>query len=212
MKKYAELPLKEYIIDLSAKMDAPGGGSAAGLVGALSAALASMVANFTIGKKKYAEVEDEIKDVLNKTETIKNEFLSLMQEDIETFHNEMGAAYSLPTNTDEEKSKRRDAIEQACKKCAEVPLKIAQKCEEMVSYLEILEQKGNKLLISDIGVSAVLLKATFESALFNIRVNLKYISDREFVNSTEKTIQELISKVLPKCTSLIQSVEEKLEN
>lgn len=210
MKDYKISTIKEYIDDLAAKLETPGGGSASALAGSLAAALASMVANFTIGKKKYTDVEDRIKQILKRTDLLKNEFLELMQEDIETFHKEMVAAYALPTSTEEQIQKRREAIENACKKCTKAPLEIAEKAEELLKLLAELEEKGNKMLISDIGTAAAILKGAFVSALMNVKINIKYVNDQAFKKEMYKKITSLEEVFIPACDDLIERIEKRL--
>ena len=122
---YREETLQKYLDDAAAKLPAPGGGSVSALAGALGAAMASMVGNFTVGKDAYKEVEEEVKGLLSQSEKLRRELTALVDADVAAY-GQVSAAYKLPRESDQEKSKRRGAIEEACKEALAVPLKAAQ--------------------------------------------------------------------------------------
>jgi formiminotetrahydrofolate cyclodeaminase len=157
---YKNQCLRKYLDDLAARKPAPGGGSAAALVGSLAAALLSMVANFTIGKDKYKQYEKEINSVLRKSERIRKRLLQLVDLDV--------AAYMCVVEA-RDKSEKHKKI--ALKKAACVPTEIARLCYEAINLCPILAEKGNKNLISDVSVAAEFLLAAFNSALINIEIN-----------------------------------------
>lgn len=164
---YKNKTLKTYLDSLAAKMPAPGGGSAAALTASLGAALISMVINFTLGKPKYAAYEDELKTLLGKSEQLRDKFLALVDLDV--------IAY---------KSKNfRDALD--------VPFMACRLCFEGIKLCPPLVSKGNKNLISDVAVAAVLLESAFTSAYFNVLINLKCIGDKKL---TGPIIRELSKK------------------
>jgi formiminotetrahydrofolate cyclodeaminase len=195
MEKYINLPLKQFTDDLAAHKDAPGGGSACGLVGSLASALGSMVCNFTIGRKKYADVEDRVKVLLTEFDQLRTELLDLMQKDVDVFHSEMGSAFALPKNTDEEKALRKEAIENACKSACQAPLEIARKSCKLLKMFVELAEKGNTQLVSDVGVAISFAVAAFEGAKFNIDINLNFIADKGFVKSILAELTPLASAV-----------------
>jgi methenyltetrahydrofolate cyclohydrolase len=161
---YKDGSLKKYLDDLSAKLPAPGGGSAAALSAALGAALISMVVNFTLGKPKYARYEYGLKEILKNSESLKDEFLNLVDLDV--------AAY---------KSKNiRDALD--------VPFMLARLCFEGIKLCPPLLKKGNINLISDVAVAAVLLEAAFSSAVYNVDINLKVIGDKKLSAAIRKEL------------------------
>lgn len=163
---YKDSPIKEYLNDLAAKLPAPGGGSASALTAALAVALISMVANFTIGKPKYKQYEEEIKSILEKSEKLRGELLNLVDLDV--------VAY---------KSKN-------IKDCLDVPFMICRLCGEAIKLCPPLLQKGNVNLISDVGVAAVLLESAFVSAYFNVDINLKAFTDKELARDMKKELDE----------------------
>jgi formiminotetrahydrofolate cyclodeaminase len=166
--------LKKYLDDLAARLPAPGGGSAAALTAAMGASLISMVVNFTLGKPKYAQYENELKVTLGKSEKLREEFLNLVDLDV--------VAY---------KSKNiRDALD--------VPFMVARLCFEGIKLCPPLLKKGNVNLISDVAVAAILLESAFASANFNVEINLKSLNDRKLTESIRKELKEkekLIKKI-----------------
>ncbi len=162
--KYKTQSLTQYLKDLSAKLPAPGGGSAAAFTAAMGSALLSMVVNFTLGKPKYARFEKELTLILSKTEAFRKEFLELVDADV--------AAY---------RSKN-------IRKALAVPLKVARLCIRALDLCLPLAKKGNVNLVSDVAVAADLLESAFSAAAFNVRINLKNLGDQKL---TQKTRQEL---------------------
>ncbi|RKY32952.1 MAG: hypothetical protein DRP74_01285 [Candidatus Omnitrophota bacterium] len=165
---YAEDSIKQYLDDLSARLPAPGGGSAAALAASLGASLISMVANFTLGKPKYAKYESEIEAVLGKSEELRQEFLKLVDLDVTAY-------------------KSKDL-----KEALNVPLMVCRLCLEAIRLCPPLIKKGNVNLISDVAVAAVLLESGFASAKFNVEINLKYMKgkeDNKLIRNLEKEIK-----------------------
>ncbi len=161
---YKEKSLEVYLRDLAAKSPAPGGGSAAALAASCGAALISMVINFTLGKPKYVKYEKELKDVLDKSEKLRGEFLDLVDKDV--------IAY---------KSKDlRSALD--------VPFMVCRLCFEAIKLCPPLITKTNRNLISDVVVAAVLLESAFASAYFNVEINLKYLADKKLTGSVRKEL------------------------
>ncbi len=185
-----DLTVRDYVVDLASKKPAPGGGSAAALVGALGAALGEMVANFTTGKKKYADVEDEMQALVEKLTKLRDTLLELADHDADAY-GRVADAYALPKDTDEEKRVRRDTIQEALKAAAEVPREIC--CTEVLGELPILLEKGNTNLISDIGVCAKLTLAAAECGWLNVEINLCTIKDAEFVESLRAEMKECLA-------------------
>jgi formiminotetrahydrofolate cyclodeaminase len=164
---YKDESLKKYLDDLAAKLPAPGGGSAAALAAGLGASLISMVVNFTLGKPKYARYENELKQILEKSEKLGLEFINLVDLDI--------VAY---------KSKNlEDALN--------IPFMVCRLCFEGINLCPPLIQKGNINLISDVAVAAVMLEAAFASAYFNVEINLASLADKKLAKEIRK---ELLGK------------------
>jgi formiminotetrahydrofolate cyclodeaminase len=161
---YKTQSLKKYLDDLSAKLPAPGGGSAAALNAGMGAALISMVAHFTLGKPKYADFKGELNKILNSSEKLRNKFLHLADLDV--------AAY----NTKD------------LKKAINVPLMCCRLCFEAIKLCPEILKKGNSNLISDVAVAAIMLEAAFASAYFNVDINLKMFQDKELAKSVRKEL------------------------
>ncbi|RJP29743.1 MAG: hypothetical protein C4533_01785 [Candidatus Omnitrophota bacterium] len=164
--KYKEQSLAVYLNDLSARLAAPGGGSAAALSASLGAALVSMVINFTIGKKKYAGYEKELAVLLDKSEKLKFQLLDMVDLDV--------AAYASKN--------LRDALD--------VPFMVCRLSFEAAKLCPPLVKKGNINLISDVGVAIALLEAAFFSALLNVEINLKSLADAKLASSIRKELDK----------------------
>ncbi len=163
---YKNRTLKKYLDDLAAKLPAPGGGSAAAFNAAMGAALISMVVNFTLGKPKYARYEAGLKDILEKSENLRNEFLNLVDLDV--------AAY---------KSKKiRDVLN--------IPFMTARLCFEGIKLCPPLVKIGNINLTSDVAVAAVFLESAFTSAYFNVDINLKILNNKRLASKIRRELEQ----------------------
>jgi len=202
--------VRTYTELLAGSSPTPGGGSAAALVGALAAASAAMVASFTVGKPKFAEVEAEVGALLEKLQGLRERCLELTDADAEAYA-QVGAAYRMPRNTDAEKWARQAAIQGALKAAAQVPLGVVVVAGEIAELLPAMAEKGNPNLLSDVGVAAILAQAAFEAGRLNVEVNLAGITDagyiaeaRERMMEAERQIgiaKEVAAAVLAKITS-----------
>jgi methenyltetrahydrofolate cyclohydrolase len=186
--------VKEFLDELASNSPAPGGGSVAALCGSLASALCSMVCRLTIGKKKYADVSDELQAALDKTEFYRNEFTRLIDEDTKAFVLVM-EAYKLPKESDEDKTIRDKAIDGALKKAVDVPMEVLKYTSEMMEFSIAIANKGNANSVSDASVGALLLQSTGLAALYNILINLKSIQDQEFVEAKHNELTQYTSKI-----------------
>jgi formiminotetrahydrofolate cyclodeaminase len=175
---YSQGSLVAYVEDASAKKPAPGGGSVSALAGALAAAMSEMSANFTAGKKKFADVEETIQQMLEDLAACRDVLLGLMDLDVEAY-GAVNRAYSMPRDTDEDKAARRQAIDAALRGAMQAPLAVAQNCARVGEIADRLADIGNPNLITDVGVSAILAEAAFAAARLNVEVNLKFLDDPE---------------------------------
>lgn len=201
----------EFLDHLASKSPAPGGGSTAALAGALGAALTSMVCNLTMGKKKYADVESEMKQILQQSETLRQKFTALIDKDTHVFKNVM-EAYALPKENDEQKTQRTAAIESATKEAALVPLEVMHHCIEGLTVAQTISEKGNALSISDAGVCTIMLYGALECAALNVKINLKGLSEREFVEKTAKEVQSLQSTGFSSLQKILGIVRAKIDS
>lgn len=182
--------LNDFLNELSSNSPAPGGGSVAALAGAMGAALASMVCNLTIGKKKYADVEAEMKTLLQRSEKLRQILTQLVDNDTDAFNSVM-KAYGMPKDTEEQKSRRTEAIQSATKEAARVPLEVMRHCIEGLKLAKTVAEKGTASSVSDAGVSAIMLYGGVESAALNVLINLGSLQDKVFVESTGAEVQLL---------------------
>lgn len=188
----AALTLARFLDELASEAPTPGGGGAAGVSGAMGAALVSMVANLTVGKPKYAEVEDQVKATLAKSEALRAKLTDAIADDVKAFDAVM-AAYGLPRGTDEEKTKRSEVIQAALKEATDVPLEAARLCREAIDLSAEIAETGNLNVISDAGVAVQSAYAGLMSAALNVRVNAKSIKDRAFADARLSELEALIA-------------------
>jgi formiminotetrahydrofolate cyclodeaminase len=199
----------QFLNELASNSPAPGGGSIAALAGAVGAALASMVCNLTIGKKKYADVQDEMQSVLQQTELLRKELTQLIDKDTEAFNSVM-AAFGMPKGTDQEQAARSAAIQEATKAATLVPLGVMQTCEKALFHARAVAQKGNKNSASDAGVAALMLQAGCAGAALNVRINLGVLNDNVFVQRTTQQCGEIIRNVEKMTVEVLAEVEKSL--
>ncbi|HEU5316660.1 MAG TPA: cyclodeaminase/cyclohydrolase family protein, partial [Chloroflexota bacterium] len=176
---------------LAAEAPAPGGGSATGLVGALGAALVCMVANYTVGRLKYAAVEERVRGALEEAERLRRTLMRLTEED-EAAYEAVAAARRLPRKTDGEKAARRDAIQDATRAAATPPLDMAAAARRALELAGIVAEHGNHLLASDAGVAALFAEAALRASAINVRVNLATLDDTAFLRRIEGRLNELL--------------------
>ncbi|MCK5261644.1 MAG: glutamate formimidoyltransferase [Thermoplasmatales archaeon] len=205
----ASMKINNFLNELASSSPAPGGGSVAALSGALGTALSSMVYNLTIGKEKYEDVQDEIKNTLEKSERIRKQLTELIDKDTEAF-NDVMKAFKMPKETEEQKEKRKQAIQKGYKTAAKVPLETAKACEKILDIAMVVAEKGNKNSITDAAVSALMAQAGVKSAILNIKINLGSIKDDEFVERISFEIDELQKNADDKANEIMKIVENSL--
>ncbi len=202
--------LNAFLDELASSSPAPGGGSVAALSGALGAALTSMVCNLTVGKKKYADVEDELKNVLVQSEHLREQFTELIERDTVAF-NKVMEAFALPKETEPQKALRAAAIREATKEATLVPLEVMKHCIDALALAQTVAAKGNANSVTDAGVSALMLHAAVEGAGLNVRTNLNALNDPEFVGWKEDEVQSLLSTSALMLEEIQAIVEEHLQ-
>ena len=204
-----EMTVNKFLDELASNSPAPGGGSVAALAGAAGAALASMVCNLTIGKKKYADVQDEMKSVVEQSEQLRKELTQLIDKDTEAFNSVM-AAFGLPKGTELEQAARTAAIQEATKGATLVPLRVMSACEKALLHARTVAQKGNKNSASDAGVAALLLHAGCAGAALNVRINLGGLTDAAFVQQTTQQLKAIVNNVEALTREVLAEVEKSL--
>ena len=174
---------------LSSKEPVPGGGVA----GALGNALGQMVANLTIGKKKYADVEAEIKELLGRMQKLQAAFVTLADRDAQVFA-PLAQCYSLPSLTEEEKAYKEKVMEERLLDASFVPLEIMEHAVAMLGILEILGDKGSRLAVSDVGVGVQFIRASLLGAVMNVYINTKSMKNREKAEELNARAGQLIEE------------------
>lgn len=190
--EYKNLTIENFLEKLGSSDSMPGGGVASSLVAANGISLTLMVCNLTIGKEKYKEYEELVLKVKKEAEELKKEFLGLMDKDAETFKI-MENVFAMPNVTEEEKSLRKEKMQEACKTCCLVPKKVIKKALRGIEITESIVGKSNKSAESDLVVGKNLLDAAVKGAWENIAINLKYISDENFVKEYKEWGREHVS-------------------
>ena len=184
--------IEQFLDELASSAATPGGGSAAAIIGAQGAGLVSMVCNLTIGKKKYADVEAEMKDILAKSEDLRVRLTGMIQDDVRAFDAVMGA-YGMAKETDADKAKRDEAIQSALKEATDVPLRCCRLAREVIDLALAASEKGNLNVISDAGVGVLAAYAALRSAALNVFINVKMIADKGFVDAKLKELEGLLA-------------------
>lgn len=170
--------IQEFLAVLSSKAPVPGGGGASALAGALGNALGQMVANLTIGKKRYADVEEEICGLLTRMEGLQAEFVRLADRDAEVFA-PLAQCYSLPASTPEERAYKEQVMEERLYDASQVPMEIMERAVEMMEILDILADKGSRLAVSDVGVGIQYMRAALLGAVMNVYINTRSMKNRQ---------------------------------
>ncbi|MFA5124100.1 cyclodeaminase/cyclohydrolase family protein [Zavarzinia sp.] len=187
---YATEPLQVYLDDAAANKPAPGGGSVSACVGALGAALVSMVCNLTRGREKYADVEVEMTTLVRASEAARGRLEQLLQEDT-TAYNGVIAAYKLPKETDADQAARSLAIQEGLIVAADVPLEICRVALEVCRLSKVAAGLGNPQAVTDAGIGAILGEAAVVGAALNVKINLGSIKDEAYVQTAAAEIAEI---------------------
>jgi formiminotetrahydrofolate cyclodeaminase len=207
----AKKTLSAFLDELASSSPAPGGGSVAALAGALGSALTAMVCNLTIGKKKYAAVEEEMKKILVQAEEMRGLFTALIDEDTQAF-NKVMEALGLPKETEPQKALRSAAIHEATKEATNVPLEVMKHCIDALALTQQVAASGNVNSVSDAGVSAYMLHAAVEAAALNVRINLNNLNDSEFVGWKTDEMDSLMNTSRMMLEEIQGIVADKLKN
>jgi len=187
--------ITEYLEKAAAGTAVPGGGSVAALNAALAAGLTEMVANLTIGKKGYEEVEEEMIALAGKASQLRNKLSAAIDQDADAY-TEVMAAYRLPKTTDEETALRKQKIQEAIKHAARVPLEVARNALAVIELAGQAIRKGNKNAASDGAVAAMNARTGALAAIYNVKINLGSINDDIFVDKLTQEVKELENQVV----------------
>lgn len=209
MNEIKNKSVQSFIDGLASKAPTPGGGSAAAVMGAQAAALISMVCNLTIGKPEYAEVEGEMRELLEKSEVLRETLTGMIKADIDVFDRLM-ATYGLPKDSDEEKAARSAAIQAVLKEATVVPLECARACAETIALSRIAAEKGNLGVISDAGVAVMAGYGALKSAALNVYINAGSLKDRGFADEKLAELEAILNGVEVAAEEIYQIVKAKL--
>ncbi len=202
--------LQNFIEEISSPSPTPGGGSVSAFCGVLGCSLGLMVCNLTIGKKKYESVQDEVLQIKNRLEKFKERFIELYDIDSKAFDKVM-EAYKLPKETEEEKSKRTLAIENATIEATESPINVIQTSHEVINDLVRLGEIGNQNSISDTGVAIHLIKTCAEGAMLNVMINTKSLNDRDRAMNLVLDAAQKLFEIEKMADEALKSIKLKLE-
>jgi len=200
----------DFLDKLASKDPAPGGGSAAAYAGAMSAALISMTAQLTLGKKKYASVEAQMQEILKQAEKLRKFLTDQVQKDAKAFEDVM-AAFRLPKDNPRLDQQRMEAIEKATQSAATIPLQVAQWSLSLLSLAERCVAIGNINTTSDAGSAGNLAIASIKSALLNVRINLSNLTDMPFIDSIKSQVEQIESQMANQEEKLIKTLITKIE-
>lgn len=200
-----EKNIDKFLAELASSAPTPGGGGAAALCGALGIALGNMVGNLTLGKKKYADVQEDIAELNAKAEALRAGFVALVDADAEAFA-PLSRAYSIPKDD----PARDEIMEPALLRAAEAPLEIMRKCAEALELISGYAAKGSALAISDAGCAAALCGAAMEAAALNVKINTKSMKNRAVANNINAEMNELLQKYFALSQEIYNDVSGRL--
>ena len=203
---YIEETLHRYLDDLASAQPVPGGGSTAALSGAMGAALASMVSRITMAKEAYADLQQEIEELLRRTEYLRSRFQQLMQEDIEAY-GRLAASYKLPRETGDERKYRTDMIQKQLIEAALVPLEVAECAAELIQCCQRIAEISSTTVLSDVVTGAILASCSGKSAALMVRINVRSSKNDKLVVELEdrlNTALAIISEGVEQVTNIVE--------
>jgi len=207
---FSELTVSSFTDTLASSAPVPGGGGVSALVGSLGAALGSMVCALTEGKKKYAAVQDEIAELMKKTEALRADLLTQIDADAECFA-PLATAYRLPSETEEEKAHKAAVLEETTKAACAVPIAIMEKAMCAIELHGRLAEIGSRLAISDVGVGVLLCKSALFGASLNVFINTKALADRTFAEETNRRVERLLAEGGKRADEIYASVLKQIQ-
>lgn len=202
---YVKESCESFVERLSGKDPTPGGGGASALTGALGTALGNMVGSLTVGKKKYQDVEDEIRALMKEAQQLQKDLLAAVQKDAEAFV-PLAAAYGMPRETEEQRKEKERVMEAALKTACEVPFEIMEMCCRGIELCGSFAEKGSALAVSDAGAGASFCRAALESASFNVYINTKAMKDRSYAEQANRKADEMRDVYTKKADEIIAGV------
>ena len=207
---FSDKSCSEFVEVLASKAPVPGGGGASAMVGALATALGNMVGSLTVGKKKYAAVEEEMRALKDRCDRLQKDFLHLVERDAEVFE-PLARAYSMPKNTEEEKAEKARVMEIVLRDACSVPMEIMEKCCEAIDIIAVFAEKGSVIAISDAGVGAAFAKAALQGASLNVYINTKSMADKALAAELNAKCDRMLEEYTGKADAIFDSVLGRLK-
>lgn len=204
-----EMQIGEFLEVLSSKQPVPGGGGASALTGAIGTALGLMVGNLTVGKKKYAQVEEEVQNLMSRLSEMQGDMLELADEDARVFA-PLALAYGLPTDTEEQREHKAAVMEENLLAASLVPARIMENAVITLNILSRLEQIGSVMAISDVGVSVQCIRTALTGAVMNVYINTKSMKNREKAEELNGYADKMLNDGLEKADRIYGQVLERL--
>ena len=198
-----EKRITEFMTELGSETPVPGGGGAAALAGAAGASLGAMVGSLTAGKKKYADVEEDIQALMKEALSLKDRLLFLIDEDAEGFQ-PLSEAYGLPAETEADKEKKA--------RTCEAPMEMMRCCCRVIDVCGEFAVKGSRLAVSDAGCGAILAKSALQAASLNVFINTKMMKDRESAVKLEEEAEGLLNEYTVRADEVYGMVYKNLRN
>ena len=204
MEKFVKYSLEEFVDALASKAAVPGGGGASALAASLGIALGNMVGEFTVGKKKYADAEEELRACMVRAKDLSGKFLNCIERDAEAFE-PLSRAYAIPKD-----DKNRDIVMENClRDAAKVPMEILHLVCEAIKLEERFAVLGSVMIQSDVAVGASILRSSLLGAAVNVKINTKSMKDREYADSVNKEVDALVEEYLPLADSIFEHIYHK---
>lgn len=180
---------REFVSLLASSAPAPGGGGAAALVGAIGTALGNMVGALTVGKKKYADVEEKIKCLMSRCDELQTQLLDQVSADAEGFV-PLARAYGIPKDD----PNRAETLERATVTACQAPMRIMELCCDSLNVIAVMAEKGSRLAVSDAGCAAALVKAALQAASLNVFINTKTLRDRALAQEMNEKCLDMLER------------------
>lgn len=204
-----QLTCEEFVNVLATKEPVPGGGGTAALVGALGAALGNMVGSLTVGKKTYAQVEDEILALKAESDVLQEKLLAMVDKDAEAFA-PLAKAYGLPTDTEEQRAEKDRVMESALRAAAAAPLEIMELSIKALDVIGRFAQIGSRLAVSDAGCAAACVRAAINAAGLNVLINTKSMKDRAYAQEMNAKVGFMLHNGIEKADAIFEMVQAQL--
>ncbi len=208
--KLADMQVTAFVDLVASDAPAPGGGSVAALAGGIGVALAAMVSGLTVGKKKYADVQELVLSSQKEAAALQARFIDVMDRDTEAF-NVVSAAFGMPKDTDEQKAARTAAIQDGLKACTKTPFEMMELAAASIDLLAGLIGKTNESAASDLGVAALSLKTAMQSAWLNVLINIGSIKDQAFADEYRAKGEAMLARCLPLADACYNKILASIE-